>query len=484
MAKCTNMRECPICGEQGFCERRGEFRFDPPPNIPAGTIVIADAVWEECEACGEQIIGHELDQALDAESRRRQGLLSPSEIKAIRERVGLSQAQIAGLMGVGSKTYTRWETGKSIQNKSNDNLIRLINQDPSVLARLEAQRRPDRRKTLDRYFDSLGRLKGANEFAVAAHGIELGTTITRRLRGRLRELMTQNTHVLPREAEPGDTAGFRPSFLEIESHELVHYLLEESGQSERRAVNPAGLLSFLGLEHVSFDFELELPPEVCTQGHNPRALLSFPDRLVATHERLHHMQERFSVLHEIAHFVLPSHEYSLYLDDDDVLRFQTNVQFEREANEFAADLLFQGDRFTLEANNQAIAAKSVKKLGTKYDASFEATARRLVERNLRSAMLVVFKRDSGAAVDDDQERTWSVRYCATSPTFRNRYFTEVKGTVPAGIVRKLSKPDIDIADSERIEIRIPGEDGTEEPFAAEFFTNTYNIFCLLTPVEF
>jgi len=52
-------------------ERSGTFRFEPPPNIPGGTITIENATWRECDGCGEQIIAHELDRALDDEARRR-----------------------------------------------------------------------------------------------------------------------------------------------------------------------------------------------------------------------------------------------------------------------------------------------------------------------------------------------------------------------------------------------------------------------------
>lgn len=484
MTKRGTTRECPLCGELALRERRGVFHFEPPPNVLGGAIEVADATWDECRACGEKIIAHELDRAIDDEARRRQGLLTPDEIKAIRGRAGLSQVEIAQLSGVGEKTYTRWETGKSIQNKSNDNLIRLIDQDPGVLARLEAQRQPDRRKIVARYFRSLSSLKGSNPHAVAAHGIELGVSVTRELRARLRSFMCKNATQKPDvgNESPTTRGAFRPSFLEIESHELVRFLLDETEQSKRDAVNPAELLSFLGLQHICFSFEAELPSDVRSEGKNPRALLSFADRLVATDETLHKMQARFSILHEIAHYVLPSHEYAMYLDNEQCMSSWTRICFEREANELAADLLFQGDRFTLEANSHSLSAKSVKKLGRKYDASFESTARRLVERNLRPAMLVVFKRENSAAdVDADIETTWNVRYCATSPTFRNQFFKDVEGTVPPDIARKLARPGIDIADSERAELHVPEEDDTNRVFSGEFFTNTHNIFCLVQP---
>ena len=46
-------------------ECQGTFKFDPPSNVPGGTIYIKNARWEECDNCGEIIIPHELDKAIN-----------------------------------------------------------------------------------------------------------------------------------------------------------------------------------------------------------------------------------------------------------------------------------------------------------------------------------------------------------------------------------------------------------------------------------
>ena len=79
-----------------------------------------------CQQCGEEILPYALNKAIDLEATKRQGLLTPEEIRQVRQRTGLSAVDMAYLLGVGDKTYTRWETGKSIQNKGNDTLIRLL----------------------------------------------------------------------------------------------------------------------------------------------------------------------------------------------------------------------------------------------------------------------------------------------------------------------------------------------------------------------
>ena len=182
-------RECPMCGEVALARKRGTFRIAPPPSVPGGTIEVQKTSWDECSACGEQIILPPLRRSLDRAVQRRHGLLSSAEIRAVRERSGLSQAEIARRLGVGEKTYTRWEAGRSVQNRSSDNLIRLIDQDPGAFARLEAQRRPDRRETIASYIRLLGEIKGRDDHAVAAHGIEVGHLVSKELRERLRRII-------------------------------------------------------------------------------------------------------------------------------------------------------------------------------------------------------------------------------------------------------------------------------------------------------
>jgi putative zinc finger/helix-turn-helix YgiT family protein len=181
--------ECPVCGKVGLEKRQGEFRFTPPPEIPGGEIVIPDATWEECSACGEQMLPPAIGEALLAERYRRLGLLSPGEIAEIRQRSGLTQVEMAEFLGVGEKTYARWESGRSIHNLSSDNLIRLVAQSPELFPQLKAQRDPGRQGVIAEYIQSLPQLKGSNRLALAAHGGELDPAIAETLRKRLLEIV-------------------------------------------------------------------------------------------------------------------------------------------------------------------------------------------------------------------------------------------------------------------------------------------------------
>lgn len=277
---------------------------------------------------------------------------------------------------------------------------------------------------------------------------------------------------------------FKVSYLEIEPAELVGYLLRESGQVERNSVNPIQILDCLKLDCELIDLKTVFPPEIVSMPETLRAMLSFPDKLIAIDSSLSKEQLRFSVLHEIAHYTLPSHQYTFYLCNDKGMGFSTQLLFEKEANEFAANLLFMGDRFTLEANSQKICAATVKLLAEKYEASFVATARRLAEKNFKPCMLIVFKRKSDrSSVDSDYPLQWEVHYCFASASFKTQYFTRLSGLAPLEVVIQLTKPEIDITNSICKVVQIASASGEPSHFDAEFFTNKYNIFAFLLPKQ-
>ena len=96
---------------------------------------------------------------------------------------------MARRLGVGEKSYTRWENGRSIQNKANDTLIRLLDKNADAFVSVDAERKPDRDRLLSKYVADLRSLEGQRQYAMAAHGGDLGVANTESIRKRLREIV-------------------------------------------------------------------------------------------------------------------------------------------------------------------------------------------------------------------------------------------------------------------------------------------------------
>ena len=119
-----------------------------------------------CDSCHEgfvtpqQMRAH--SRAVKNEVRKRNGLLPPEKIAAIRERLGLTQAELEDALGTGPKMVVRWESGKVIQSRGHDNMLRLLHRDPSLLASLQQVKRI-RSREQKKYSGALSQVSPADE---------------------------------------------------------------------------------------------------------------------------------------------------------------------------------------------------------------------------------------------------------------------------------------------------------------------------------
>lgn len=95
--------------------------------------------YDEDEFVSAEMMDQNLQSARNA-YRKKHGLLTSYEIAEVRALYGMSQADLAVLLGWGEVTITRYET-KSIQDETYDQLIRMVKDDPYyALERLKKQR--------------------------------------------------------------------------------------------------------------------------------------------------------------------------------------------------------------------------------------------------------------------------------------------------------------------------------------------------------
>jgi putative zinc finger/helix-turn-helix YgiT family protein len=123
---------CPACGTT-MKEKRGTLRL--PVN--GEEVAVPSASHLACPACGEVLLRFQESKRLGEDAiaiyRRKHGLLSADEIRAIRDRFDLTQAELARLLRLGANTVSRWESGRNVQSAAMDILLRMIRDLPGSI---------------------------------------------------------------------------------------------------------------------------------------------------------------------------------------------------------------------------------------------------------------------------------------------------------------------------------------------------------------
>ena len=101
-------------------------------DVIKGETIESEEEFCRCAKCNDEYqtaeqINKNLIMACDT-YRKKHNLLTSSQIKAIRNKFGVSQTEFAFMLGLGEKTIARYET-KQIQEESNDRLMKLFEDD-------------------------------------------------------------------------------------------------------------------------------------------------------------------------------------------------------------------------------------------------------------------------------------------------------------------------------------------------------------------
>lgn len=107
-------------------ERRSKLGF----RVNGETVAVPKVRHLHCPSCGETVLrldeARQLREAAFDAYRLKYRLLAADEIRALRERLGLTQAALARLLRLGGNTISRWEAGRNVQTAAMDVLLRLI----------------------------------------------------------------------------------------------------------------------------------------------------------------------------------------------------------------------------------------------------------------------------------------------------------------------------------------------------------------------
>lgn len=125
--------KCQICGSENTEVVSGTEIFEYKGHkieVPGYTKIV-------CHNCGEDVADPESVEksmpVLRDAQRTIDGFLTSKEIRKIRKALNMSQDEISVILGGGEKAFARYETGKVLQSKSMDNLLRILREYPEVI---------------------------------------------------------------------------------------------------------------------------------------------------------------------------------------------------------------------------------------------------------------------------------------------------------------------------------------------------------------
>jgi IrrE N-terminal-like domain len=205
-------------------------------------------------------------------------------------------------------------------------------------------------------------------------------------------------------------------------------------------------------------------------------------RLVYIDRSIKAVKQTFLKLHETAHGVLTWQRdaYRLVEDCEKTISPEISEEFDREANAFASEVLFQLGDFTQQAADEPFGIRVPMKLSTKYGASIYASIRRYVSTSRRACAVVVTELP---VISAGHGFTAMRRRIEPSPEFL-RVFGEVEwpeqftpdeaigATIPVG-GRRMSRPR---------SCGLRDQNGELHECVAEAFATPFQVFILVHEV--
>ena len=139
-----------IASEQMVCRICGEYHEVPTVKVTdqevfKGEEVEFQAIYLYCSNADEYLATEDMirrnDRALKDAYRKKAGLLTSTEIRAIRDKYGISQKDLAAVLDWGRATIARYETHQ-VQDRAHDDILRTIDRDPKWFLDMLERARP------------------------------------------------------------------------------------------------------------------------------------------------------------------------------------------------------------------------------------------------------------------------------------------------------------------------------------------------------
>lgn len=116
---------CPSCGSHDLTSSDVIEQFQYGNGTDVKTLSAGITV-RQCHSCGLSFTTEDASEAKHDAICRHLGVFTPKEVRMVRERHDLSQADFAILTKIGTASLSRWEGGLVIQNQANDYYLYLL----------------------------------------------------------------------------------------------------------------------------------------------------------------------------------------------------------------------------------------------------------------------------------------------------------------------------------------------------------------------
>jgi len=138
---------CPVC-QQG---RFALVQIDHIEEVLEQDPITFRGVWvDRCENCGEIVFPSETTQFLESVVAEQSEHLDQRELERVREDLGVPhQDQMSEILGLGTKTYHKWEGGAQFPTRSMCYYIRVVAEFPQAFDWLRRRAWRDKNRLLD-----------------------------------------------------------------------------------------------------------------------------------------------------------------------------------------------------------------------------------------------------------------------------------------------------------------------------------------------
>ena len=131
---------CPLCGTAEVMTTWKWHVFDYGSGESVAELSVNVPV-RSCVSCELEFLDEHAEEIKHEAVCEHLGVLTPAEIRRIREGHGMSRVGFARVTGLGEASLNRWENGLNIQTLANDRYLRLLKH-PVIMRELRTLTEP------------------------------------------------------------------------------------------------------------------------------------------------------------------------------------------------------------------------------------------------------------------------------------------------------------------------------------------------------